>query len=107
MSIDLTSIINALVALFAAIVTAFIIPWLRTKTTAAQFEKIKMWVTVAVSAAEQLYTGNGRGAEKKEYVINYMRSKGVKIDSDTLDKLIESAVFDLPKYFECIPDEAE
>mgnify|MGYP000306138428 CR=1 FL=1 len=56
MTIDLTSIANAVIALIAAIITAFVIPWIRSKTTAAQFEKIKMWVTVAVEAAEQLYT---------------------------------------------------
>ena len=51
MTIDLTSIANAVIALIAAIITAFVIPWIRSKTTAAQFEKIKMWVTVAVEAA--------------------------------------------------------
>ena len=83
----------------AAIITAFVIPWIRSKTTAAQFEKIKMWVTVAVEAAEQLYTGSGRGAEKKAYVVEFLNSKGFKIDAETLDKLIEAAVFNLPDYF--------
>ena len=91
MTIDLTSIANAVIALIATIITAFVIPWIRSKTTAAQFEKIKMWVTVAVEAAEQLYTGSGRGAEKKAYVVEFLNSKGFKIDAETLDKLIEAA----------------
>lgn len=95
----ITSIANAVIALIAAIITAFVIPWIRSKTTAAQFEKIKMWVTVAVEAAEQLYTGSGRGAEKKAYVVEFLNSKGFKIDAETLDKLIEAAVFNLPDYF--------
>lgn len=99
MTIDLTSIANALIALIAAIVTAFIIPWVKSKTSAAQFEKIKMWVTVAVEAAEQLYNGSGRGEEKKAYVIEFLNKKGFKIDAETLDALIEAAVFDLPEYF--------
>lgn len=99
MTIDLTSIANAVIALIAAIITAFVIPWIRSKTTAAQFEKIKMWVTVAVEAAEQLYTGSGRGAEKKAYVVEFLNSNGFKIDAETLDKLIEAAVFNLPDYF--------
>ena len=102
MTIDLTSIANAVIALIAAIITAFVIPWIRSKTTAAQFEKIKMWVTVAVEAAEQLYTGSGRGAEKKAYVVEFLNGKGFKIDkidAATLDNLIEAAVFDLPEYF--------
>jgi hypothetical protein len=49
-----------------------------------------MWVTVAVEAAEQIYTGSGRGAEKKAYVIDFLTEKGFKIDADSLDKLIEA-----------------
>ena len=99
MTIDLTSIANAVIALIAAIITAFVIPWIKSRMTAAQFEKIKMWVTVAVEAAEQLYTGSGRGAEKKAYVVEFLNGKGFKIDAATLDNLIEAAVFDLPEYF--------
>ena len=71
MTIDLTSIANAVIALIAAIITAFVIPWIRSKTTAAQFEKIKMWVTVAVEAAEQLYTGSGWAQRRKHTLLNF------------------------------------
>ena len=107
MTIDLTSIANAVIALIAAIITAFVIPWIRSKTNAAQFEKIKMWVTVAVEAAEQLYVGSGRGAEKKAYVVQFLQEKGFTIDPDSLDKLIEAAVFNLPEYIGLIEAEGE
>ena len=51
MTIDITSIVEAVLALIGAIITVFVIPWLKSKTDAAQLEKIKMWVTVAVEAA--------------------------------------------------------
>lgn len=98
MNFDLTVIIEALAALIAAVITAFVIPYIKSRTTNAQFEKIKMWVTVAVEAAEQIYTGSGRGAEKKRYVVEFLQEKGFKIDDDSLDKLIEAAVFNLPSY---------
>ena len=107
MTIDLTSIANAVIALIAAIITAFVIPWIRSKTTAAQFEKIKMWVTVAVEAAEQLYNGTGRGEEKKAYVVKFLQEKGFTIDPDSLDKLIEAAVFNLPEYIGLIGTEGK
>ena len=107
MTIDLTSIANAVIALIAAIITAFVIPWIRSKTTAAQFEKIKMWVTVAVKAAEQLYKGSGRGEEKKAYVVQFLQEKGFTLDPDSLDKLIEAAVFNLPEYIGLIEAEGE
>ena len=53
---------------------------------------IKAWVRIAVSAAEQIYNGPGKGAEKKEYVQSFLQSKGYKVDFDTLDTLIESEV---------------
>ena len=75
MTIDLNAIIEAVIMLIAAIFSAVLIPWIRSKTSAAQFEKIKMWVNVAVEAAEQLYSGSGRGAEKKAYVVEFLNGQ--------------------------------
>lgn len=99
MTIDMNQIVEALIGLIAAVITCVVIPLIRSKVTNAQFEKIKMYVGIAVKAAEQIYVGNGRGAEKKKYVVEYLEKLGLKIDAETLDKLIEAAVFDLPKYF--------
>lgn len=99
MTIDLNQIVEALISLIAAVITCVIIPLIRSKVTNAQFEKIKMYVGIAVKAAEQIYVGNGRGTEKKQYVVEYLEKLGLKVDAETLDKLIEAAVFDLPKYF--------
>lgn len=92
---NITPIVEAILALVAAIITVFVIPWIKSKTTAQQREDIVAWVNVAVSAAEQIYNGPGRGKEKKKYVINYLNSKGFKIDEATVDILIESAVLKL------------
>lgn len=107
MNVDLTVIIEAVAALIAAILSAFVIPWIRSKTTNEQFDKIQMWVEVAVEAAEQLYTGSGRGAEKKAYVVEFLEAKGFTIDADSLDKLIEAAVFNLPSYIESADTSAD
>ncbi len=32
---DITPVVNAVIALIAAVVTAFVIPWVKSKTTAA------------------------------------------------------------------------
>ena len=48
-----------------------------------------------MSAAEQIYTGSGRGAEKKEYVLNWLHEHGVTVDESKLDAMIESAVYEL------------
>ena len=105
--IDLTPIVEAIVALVAAIITAFVIPWLKGKIDADKLEEIELWVTVAVEAAEQLYVGSGRGAEKKAYVVQFLQEKGFTLDPDSLDKLIEAAVFNLPEYIGMIEADAE
>lgn len=90
--IDLTPIANAAITLATALITAFLIPYIKSRTTTEQQAQIKAWVRIAVSAAEQIYNGPGRGAEKKEYVQGFLQSKGYKVDFDTLDTLIESEV---------------
>lgn len=97
--IDLTPIMEAIIAIVTAVITAFLIPWLKGKIDADKLKKIKLWVTVAVEAAEQLYKGSGRGEEKKAYVVQFLQEKGFTFDPDSLDKLIEAAVFNLPAYF--------
>ena len=94
---DLTPIINAILALVAVLITYYLIPWIKAKTTAEQQKEINAWVRIAVQAAEQLFVGVGRGAEKKAYVMEFIESKGFKIDTAELDKLIESAVLAVNK----------
>lgn len=94
---DLTNIASAIITLIVAVITAFLIPYLKAKVDAEKFAKIKNWVKVAVEAAEMIYNGTGRGAEKKAYVLNYLKEKGYTLDLDSIDNLIESAVLELKK----------
>lgn len=105
--IDLTPIMEAIIALVVAVITAFVIPWLKGKIDADKLEEIELWVTVAVEAAEQLYNGTGRGEEKKAYVVKFLQEKGFTLDPDSLDKLIEAAVFNLPEYIGLIETEGK
>lgn len=93
--IDLTNIISAVITLIVAVITTFLIPYLKSKVDEMKFENIKTWVKVAVEAAEMIYTGTGRGEEKKAYVLNYLNSKGYTIDTESINNLIESAVLEL------------
>lgn len=92
---NITSIIEAVFALLAAVITAVVIPYIKSRTTAQQQAEIDAWVKIAVTAAEQIYKGAGRGAEKKAYVLEWLNAHGVTVDVDKLDALIESAVYDM------------
>lgn len=96
---DITPVVNAVIALAAALVTAFVIPWIKSKTTAAQREEIEAWVHIAVTAAEQIYKGAGRGEEKKAYVLKFLEEKNLKIDEESVNLMIESAVKNMNEAF--------
>ena len=96
---DITPIVNAVIALAAALVTAFVIPWIKSKTTAAQREETNAWVKIAVTAAEQIYKGSGRGEEKKEYVLNFLKGKGFEVDTASVNLMVESAVKNMNEAF--------
>lgn len=92
---DLTPIIEALGVLLAAIILYVVVPYIKSKTTQAQQQAINDWVRIAVAAAEQIYIGSGRGAEKKAHVLDFLASKGVTLDEASVDAMIEAAVLEL------------
>ena len=53
--IDLTPVINACIAVMAALLLRFLVPWIRSKTTETQRGDLLRWVEIAVTAAQQLY----------------------------------------------------
>lgn len=94
--IDLTVIMEAVVTLIIAAISAFVIPWLKRKISAEKLAEVAEWVQIAVTAAEQIYNGPGRGEEKKAYVLEFLTSKGYTVDMAAIENLIEAAVYELP-----------
>lgn len=95
MTFDITPIVEAVAAVLCAVVTCVLVPYIKSKTTTEQQKEINAWVKIAVTAAEQIYTGSGRGEEKKAYVLEWLRAHGVTVDDEKLDAMIEAAVYEL------------
>ena len=93
--VDLTQIIAAVLTLVISLITAFLIPYLKTKVSAEKLDTIKFWVNIAVEAAEMIYVGTGRGQEKKDYVVQFLNSKGFTLNVAEIENLIEAAVMEL------------
>lgn len=93
--VDLTQIIVAVLTLVISLITAYLVPYLKSKVSSEQLDTIKFWVNIAVEAAEMIYTGTGRGQEKKEYVTNFLNSKGFSLNIEEVENLIEAAVMEL------------
>lgn len=92
---DITDIILAALALVSVIISTVVVPYVKSKTSAQQQAEINSWVKIAVSAAEQIYVGSGRGAEKKQYVLDWLHQRNITVDETKLDAMIESAVYAL------------
>lgn len=91
-TIDITPIINALILLIATIISVVLVPWIKSKTTASQLQELVAWAKIGVQAAEQIYRGVGRGEEKKAHVIEFLNSKGLTFDEESINNAIEAAV---------------
>lgn len=93
MNIDI--IAKIVIPVLGAIITYLIVPFILSKTTKQQRDNVYFWVRVAVQAAEMIFQETGKGKDKKEYVIEFLVAKGIKIDLDELNILIEAAVKEL------------
>ena len=92
---DLTPIVNAVITLIAALITTFLIPWIKSKIDAAKLAQIVEWVGIAVRAAEQIYNESGMGEKKKQYVLDFLADKGFTLDPNSINAMIEAAVKNL------------
>ena len=91
-TIDITPVVNAVIALTATVVSVFLILWIKSKTTAQQRSELVAWAKIGVAAAEQIYVGQGRGDEKKQYVLEFLKSKGFDLNEESINNAIEAAV---------------
>ena len=96
MTFDFTSIFQALIILFVAVVTKVLLPYIRTKINIQANAEIEYWVKLAVEAIEQISATQGqKGKAKKEYVINWLKDHHIEFDETKIDAQIESAVYQL------------
>lgn len=90
-TINLTPILQAVIALLAALITYRLIPWIKSKTTTEQQVQLRAAVRVAVFAAEQIY-GAGNGAEKMDYALKWLREQGYEIDSREVEAAVGECI---------------
>ena len=92
--VDITKILLAVITLLGAIITTFVVPYLKQKLSEGSWENLTIIIKTFVRAAEQII-GSGKGEVKKQKVLQWLKEQGVDIDSDMIDKAIEAAVKDM------------
>ena len=92
-------IILASIPVFGAIITWFIIPFIKEKIGAEKLAKYEYWTSMAVKCAEMIFKEQGMGEAKKEYVVNFLNEmfnkNKVVITSEQIEILVEAAVKEL------------
>ena len=96
---NLTPILEAVIALAVAIITAFVIPWIRSRTTAQEREEMLAWVDIAVASAQQLlYDMDGKA--RLNFALMLLEEKGYDVDDFVLNNALEAAVLKLHQQME-------
>ena len=92
-------IILASIPVFGAIITGFIIPFIKEKIGAEKLAKYEYWTSMAVKCAEMMFKEQGMGEAKKEYVVNFLNEmfnkNKVVITSEQIEILVEAAIKEL------------
>jgi len=88
MTIDLTQIILAVITLLFGLLVRYVVPNIKSKTSANQMELIRAAVKSAVYAVEQLYKSTP-GQEKKQKVIEALAKQGYILDVDNVEEKID------------------
>ena len=98
---ELFQVILTLVPVLCAIVTYFVVPFLKAKIGTEKLAQYKEWATLAVKTAEMLWRETGHDEDKKAYVVDFLNKlfnkNKIIITEEQLNVLIESAVHELKK----------
>jgi hypothetical protein len=85
---------KALIAVLAAAAVYYIVPWIKSKTTASQREDLLAWVDIAVAAAQQLHYQSS-GEQRLQHALKVLADEGFDINDKTVRSAIEAAVLKL------------
>lgn len=88
-------ITKVIIPILGAILIYIIYPYIKKITTAEQRKEIYDWVKFAVAAAEQMADAGLIKIPKKEFVVEFIQSKGFDISEEDLDTIIEAVVKEL------------
>ena len=91
----LFDLIIVCLTIIGGVVTYYIIPYVKSKTTVEQRKDLIFYTQLAIKLAESIYNKEGQGKLKKEYVIDWLSKQGIIFTEEQVSNLIDSVV----KYF--------
>lgn len=96
----LFNLILTVIPVIGAVVTYFVVPYLKAALGGVKLEQYREWARLAVKCAEMIWKETGHGADKKSYVSEFLdrmfNSKKMLLTEEQINVLIEAAVQELP-----------
>jgi uncharacterized protein (UPF0333 family) len=87
--------IQILFFLIVAIVSTFVVPFLKSKLSSSRWDMLKKLVSELVKAAEKLFPASGEGENKYKFVREILENeRGIEVTQE-VHALIEAAVYEL------------
>ena len=78
-AVDLTNLLQALLAVLCSIITGYLVPWLKAKAGREKQEMVSAAVDIAVSAAQQLYETHVI-SDRLDYACKWLNQRGIIVD---------------------------
>lgn len=94
MNIDLTEIICSVIVVLAGILMRYIVPMLASKLDMQKLQAVREWAKIGVQAADMIFSST-QGREKKQYVIDFLASKGYSVDTEKIRDTWSQAINDI------------
>ena len=91
--INLTQIIVAIITLLFSVITGYLIPLIKSKTSEKMYSILKMGCEAAVFFAQQWYKQEDGEVKKEkaiEYAENWLKERGIKVDMQLISDTIEA-----------------
>ena len=90
-------VLEVVLTLAVAVITGVVVPYIRSKIETDKLSKLDYYIKLGIRSAEQIFDGDGKGEEKKKYVVNYITeiiNRNLKLDitPEELDTIIEGMV---------------
>lgn len=89
------TIATSIISILGVVITAYVIPYIKSKLSDKQWERLVYWTTVAVRCADQLFTKEEWG-QKKKYVMSFItdvvNKLGINLSEQDINILIEGIV---------------
>lgn len=91
-----TQIMVGVIMILGAIITAFVVPWIRAQMSTEELIQLETYVAFAVRCANQIFTSD-QWKMKKTYVMEYVRritdeKLHISLTEDQIETIIEAVV---------------